>query len=171
MVDLEHRTIFLCASQSLPIQWHHWISPHVVYYLHLRISRRWQQILRHPWSTQEIQLMFYNKKTKMSCLGMFRSSCRGIGEESLIWKSKWKNWRDCQFVRNRLWWHFRGISFQLLLLCLAMPNNAESDYLRRLLAVVDMRSELANIRGSSVSRLFDVLCRIHWLIEFSSDRN
>lgn len=31
-----------------------------------------------------------------------------------------------------------------------MPNSTESDYLRRLLAAVDMRSELANIRGNSV---------------------
>ena len=48
-----------------------------------------------------------------------------------------------------------------------MPTAVESDYLRRFLAAVDMRSELANIRGNSVCHLFDTNGEIHLNIQFS----
>jgi len=43
---------------------------------------------------------------------------------------------------------------KLFLLILAFPTPEESDYLRRVLSVVDMRNELAKTRAISVSSFY-----------------
>lgn len=112
MVEFVHYSIVHCASQPPPpIPCQHWLSLHVVCRPHLKVLRRPRRILQHLWPASVNKPMFSNRKKKISCPDTSRSNCREIGAKSSIWKNRWKNWNECQFVRKYSRWRFQGISF------------------------------------------------------------
>lgn len=69
MVDFARRSIFHYTIQSPPsIRCHHWILPHMVYRLRLKILRRSQRIRQLLSPAWENRSKFCNRRTKIFCL-------------------------------------------------------------------------------------------------------